>query len=113
MYSVHPDQIAPREKSDLCICSSFRAKLGSIFGHHPVCSLTLYLQLSSTAILAFANSLEPDQARQVVVPDLDPKLIGTLMESRKVLFGIVHFEDEKSADDKLMSNTSMQKDSVA
>ena len=39
--------------------------------------LTLYLLVSSAE--TFANSLDSDQARQKVGPDLDPKQLDTLM----------------------------------
>ena len=34
-------------------------------------------------LITFANSLDPDQARQNVGPDLDPKLFDTLMVLKK------------------------------
>ena len=37
----------------------------------------------SCLLIAFENSLDPDQARQFVWPDLGPNLFGTLMEFLK------------------------------
>ena len=52
-----------------------------------------------SSVETFANSLDPDQARQNVGPDLDPKLFDTLMVFLKEFFKKVDFE-KKSADDK-------------
>ena len=43
-------------------------------------------------LITLANSLDPDQARQHVGPDLDPKLFDTLMVFLKEFFEKVDFE---------------------
>ena len=51
--------------------------------------------------MAFANSLDPDQARLDVGPDLDPKLADALVVHHKEFFENVNFKyEKKSADDK-------------
>ena len=42
----------------------------------------MYLTLCQL-VATFANSLDPDQARQNVGPDIDPKLFDTLMVLKK------------------------------
>ena len=50
-------------------------------------------------MITFANSFDPDKARQNFGPDLGPNLFYTLMVFLKVVFEKVDFE-KKSADDK-------------
>ena len=52
----------------------------------------LLLDYKCRLLITFANSLDPDQARQNVGPDLDPKLFDTLMVFPKEFFKKVDFE---------------------
>ena len=54
---------------------------------------TLYLQVSSAD--NFANSLDPDQARQNVGPDLDPNSLILLLVFLKEFFKKVDFENDQ------------------
>ena len=56
-------------------------------------------------LITFANSLDPDQARQNVGPDLDPNCL-TLMVFRKEFFEEVNFR-KKSIDDKKASKITL------
>ena len=61
------------------------------------------LKSQQTTSITFANSLDPDQGRQNVGPDLDPNSSDALIVFLKEFFEKVYFE--KSADDnKSMKN---------
>ena len=60
-------------------------------------------------LIAIANILDPDQARQNVGPDLDQKMLDILMVIPKEFFENVNFE-RKSANDKTYAKLpSMQR----
>ena len=48
-------------------------------------------------LITFANTLDPDQARQNVGPDLNPNLFDILMVFLKENFDNVNFENKKHA----------------
>ena len=50
-------------------------------------------------LITFANSLDPDLARQNVAPDLDPKMV----------FEKIHFEKNQQTTIKHSINTDMQR----
>ena len=52
--------------------------------------------MSSLNVIAFANSLDPDQAQQDVGPDLDPICLTVIRYSGKNIFKLLIFK--KSAD---------------
>ena len=71
----------------------------------------LYLFVSWCRLLmTFANSLDSDQARQNVGPELDPNCL-TLMVFLKEFFRYVDFE-KKSADDKKSVKISQEAEST-
>ena len=51
-------------------------------------------------MIIIANILDPDQARQKVRPDLDPKLFDTLMVFLKEFFKEVDFEKNQQTTKK-------------
>ena len=55
-------------------------------------------------MITFANSLDPDQARRYVGPDLDPNLFDTLMVFLKEFFEKVDFEKYLQTTKKNMKN---------
>ena len=51
-------------------------KLRSLYTYNDICEITLVpCQVSSADTVIFANSLDPDQARQNVGPDLNPNCL--------------------------------------
>ena len=55
--------------------------------------------------MIFSNSLDPDQAQQNVVPDLDPNRFDTLIASMKDFFWKKSLFGEIFVDDKNIKNT--------
>ena len=67
-------------------------------------------------LITFANSSDPDQAKQNVGPDRDPNCFDTLIVFKKVFFflgggGNFDFE-KKSADDTFKNNTLSSADNL-
>ena len=79
--------------------------------HSPLLSLNSFLADDDHCrlLITFANSLDPDQVRQKVSPDLDPKPLGFLIAFLKELFEKNNF-DKKSTDNKSMENCPACKD---
>ena len=64
---------------------------------------TITLRLLVSLLITFANSLDPDQARQNVGPDLDPNCL-TLMVFLKEFFEKDDFEKKYQQMSKHMKN---------
>ena len=75
--------------------------------------LHTYVVYLCRLLITFANSFYPDQARQNVEPDLDPKLFDTLMVFLKEIFKKVDFEKKNQQTTKSMQNYPEGKDFYA
>ena len=62
--------------------------------------MPLYFFACWCLLIAFANSLDPDQARQSIEPDQDSKLFDTLMVFLKEYFEKVDFEENQQTTNK-------------
>ena len=51
-------------------------------------------------LITFANSLDPDKARQNVGPDLDPNCLTLWWYSRKIFFEKINLKKKRPTDDK-------------
>ena len=59
---------------------------------HVLCNIGFITCLICHLLIIFANSLDPDQARHFVGPDLDPNCFDSLMVYLKDFFENINFE---------------------